>query len=62
LNKCGRNITHFPTLLQTRPSDMIHSSGECELREKQCAIYPAKMQVAPSRATKASSQGRQPKL
>jgi Cu/Zn superoxide dismutase len=42
LNTCGRNITHSPTLLQTRLGDMIHSSGECELREKHCAIYPAK--------------------
>src|SRR5205085_6395881 len=60
LNECGRNITHSLTLRQTRPGDMIHSGRECELREKRCAIgslYPAKMQIAPSRATKAGSQG-----
>jgi hypothetical protein len=57
LNKCGRNITHSSTLLQTRPGDMIHSGGECELREKHCAIYLPKMQVAPSRATKQAPKG-----
>jgi hypothetical protein len=57
LNKCGHNITHSSTLLQTRPGDMIHSGGECELREKHCAIYLPKMQVAPSRATKQAPKG-----
>src|SRR4030081_1641591 len=29
--RCGRTITHSPTLRQTRPGDMIHSGGEWKL-------------------------------